>query len=157
MLAESKLKKLGIVLPKPLKPLGVYVPAVEVDDWVYVSGMVSMQNGKLKYKGKVGRDLTLEQGYQSAKISGINALAALKSVIGNLDAVERIVKVVGYVNCTDDFTKHPQVVNGASDLFRKVFGDKGVSARCAVGVQGLPGDSPVEIDMVAKIGYELAP
>ena len=151
MLVEAKLKELGIVLPEPLKPLGVYVPAVKVDDWVYVSGMVALQNGEYKYKGKVGKDLTLEQGYESARICGINALAALKSVIGDLDRVQRIVKVVGYVNSTDDFTKHPQVVNGASELFGKIFGDKGIAARCAVGVQGLPGDSPVEIDMVAKI------
>jgi len=82
MLVESKLKELGIVLPEPSKPLGVYVPAVKVDDWVYISGMVSMENGEFKYKSKVGRDLTLEQGCESARISGINALAALKSVIG---------------------------------------------------------------------------
>jgi len=151
MLVEAKLKELGIVLPEPLKPLGVYVPAVKVDDWVYVSGMVALQNGEYKYKGKVGRDLTLEQGYESARICGINALAALKSVIGDLDRVQRIVKVVGYVNSTDDFTKHPQVVNGASELFEKIFGEKGIAARCAVGVQGLPGDSPAEIDMVVKI------
>jgi len=151
MLVEAKLKELGIVLPEPLKPLGVYVPAVKVDDWVYVSGMVALQNGEYKYKGKVGRDLTLEQGYESARICGINALAALKSVIGDLGRVQRIVKVVGYVNSTDDFTKHPQVVNGASELFEKIFGDTGIAARCAVGVQGLPGDSPAEIDMVVKI------
>ncbi|HXY82998.1 MAG TPA: RidA family protein [Candidatus Saccharimonadales bacterium] len=151
MLVEAKLKELGIVLPEPLKPLGVYVPAVKVDDWVYVSGMVALQNGEYKYKGKVGRDLTLEQGYESARICGINALAALKSVIGDLGRVQRIVKVVGYVNSTDDFTKHPQVVNGASELFEKIFGEKGIAARCAVGVQGLPGDSPAEIDMVVKI------
>jgi len=151
MLVEAKLKELGIVLPEPLKPLGVYVPAVKVDDWVYVSGMVALQNGEYKYKGKVGKDLTLEQGYESARICGINALAALKSVIGDLDRVQRIVTVVGYVNSTDDFTKHPQVVNGASELFGKIFGDKGIAARCAVGVQGLPGDSPAEIDMVVKI------
>ena len=151
MLVEAKLKELGIVLPEPLKPLGVYVPAVKVDDWVYVSGMVALRNGEYKYKGKVGRDLTLEQGYESARICGINALAALKSVIGDLDRVQRIVKVVGYVNSTDDFTKHPQVVNGASELFEKIFGEKGIAARCAVGVQGLPGDSPAEIDMVVKI------
>ena len=89
MLVESKLKELGIVLPEPLKRLGLYVPAVKVDDWVYISGMVAKQNGEFKYKGKVGRDLTLEQGYESAKISGINALAALKSAIGDLDKVER--------------------------------------------------------------------
>ena len=151
MLVESKLKELGIVLPEPLKPLGLYVPAVKVDDWVYISGMVAKQNGEFKYKGKVGKDLTLEQGYESAKISGINALSALKSAIGDLDKVERVVKVVGYVNSTPDFTQHPQVINGASELFGKIFGDKGIAARCAVGVNGLPGDSPVEIDMVVKI------
>lgn len=151
MKAESKLAELGITLPEPLKPLGVYVPAVKVGEWVYVSGMVAMQNGTFKYKGKVGKSLTLEQGYEAARICGINALAALKSVVGDLDEVERIVKVVGYVNASEDFTKHPQVINGASELFSKVFGDNGIAARCAVGVSGLPMDSPVEVDMVVKI------
>jgi enamine deaminase RidA (YjgF/YER057c/UK114 family) len=151
MSVESKLKELGVVLSEPLKPLGMYVPAVRIGDWVYVSGMVSMQNGIFKYKGKVGRNLTLEQGYEAARISGINALAALKSVIGDLDKVERIVKIVGYVNSSEDFTKHPQVINGASELFAKVFGERGIAARCAVGVQGLPEDSPVELDMIVKI------
>lgn len=151
MMVESKLKELGITLPQPLKPLGIYVPAVKVGPWVYVAGMVSKQIGKFKYKGKVGKDLTLEQGYEAARISGINCLAALKSVISDLDKVERIVKVVGYVNSSEDFTKHPQVINGASELFAKVFGDKGIAARCALGVSGLPEDSPVEIDMIVKI------
>ena len=151
MKIESKLKEMGIELPRPLKPLGVYAPAVKVGSWVYVSGMVSMQDGKFKYKGKVGNDLTLEQGYEAARISGINALAALKSVVGDLDKVERIVKVVGFVNSNEDFTKHPQVVNGASELFVRLFGDRGVAARCALGVNGLPEDSPVELDMIVKI------
>jgi len=151
MIVESKLKELGITLPGPLKPLGLYVPTVKVGPWVYVSGMVSMQNNKFKYKGKVGRDLTLEQGYEAARIGGINALAALKSVIGDLDKVERIVKVVGYVNSSEPFTKHPQVVNGASELFAKIFGDNGIAARSAVGVNGLPEDSPVELEMIVKI------
>lgn len=151
MIVESKLKELGIVLSDPLKPLGKYKPAIRTGGWVYVSGMVSLQDGKYKYKGKVGRDLTLEQGYEAARISGINALAALKSVIGDLDKVQQIVKVVGYVNSTGDFTKHPQVVDGASELFAQVFGEKGIAARCAVGTSGLPEDSPVEIDMIVKI------
>lgn len=151
MKAESKLKELGITLPEPPKPLGVYVPAVKIGEWVYVSGMVALQNGQLKYKGKVGKNLTLEQGYEAARICGINALAALKSVIGDLDKVEQIAKVVGYVNGSEDFTKHPQVINGASELFSKLFGDKGIAARCAVGATGLPEDSPVEVDMVVKI------
>jgi enamine deaminase RidA (YjgF/YER057c/UK114 family) len=151
MIVESKLKELGVTLPEPLKPLGVYVPAVKVGSWVYISGMVSMHDGKFKYRGKVGKDLTLEQGYEAARISGINALAALKSVIGDLDKVERIVKVVGFVNSSEDFTKHPQVVNGASELFASVFGDKGIAARSAVGVSGLPEDSPVELEMIVKI------
>ena len=151
MIVESKLKELGITLHEPLKPLGVYVPAVKVGPWVYISGMVSMRDGKFKYKGKVGKNLTLEQGYEAARISGINALAALKSAIGDLDKVERIVKVVGFVNSSEDFTKHPQVVNGASELFAKVFGDKGIAARSALGVSGLPEDSPVELEMIVKI------
>jgi len=151
MIVEAKLKELGITLPEPLKPLGVYAPAVKVGSWVYVSGMVSMEEGKFKYKGKVGKDLSIEQGYEAAKISGINALAAIKSVIGDLDKVERIVKVVGFVNSIDTFTKQPQVVNGASELFVKAFGDNGKAARSAVGVSGLPEDSPVELEMIVKI------
>jgi enamine deaminase RidA (YjgF/YER057c/UK114 family) len=151
MSVESKLKELGVTLPEPLKPLGVYVPAVKIGSWVYVSGMVSMQDKKFKYKGKIGKDLTLEQGYEAARISGINALAAVKSVIGDLDRVERIVKVVGYVNSIESFTQHPQIVNGASELFVKVFGDRGIAARSAVGVAGLPEDSPVELEMIVKV------
>jgi len=111
----------------------------------------ALQDGKFRYNGKVGRDLTLEQGYEAARISGINALAALKSAIGNLDKVQQIVKVVGYVNSTGDFTKHPQVVDGASELSAQVFGEKGIAARCAIGTTGLPEDSPVKIDMIVKI------
>jgi enamine deaminase RidA (YjgF/YER057c/UK114 family) len=148
---EAKLKELGITLPEVVKPLAAYVPAVRTGEYVYTAGQIPMVAGELAYKGKIGSDLTVEQGYEAAKICAINALSALKSVIGSLDNVEQIVKVVGFVNSAPGFTTQPKVINGASEFFGAVFGEAGVHARSAVGVSELPIDSAVEIEIIVKV------
>ncbi len=147
---ESRLKELGIELPAPPKPLGAYVPAVRAGDLVFVSGEKASVGGVLKLKGKIGGNLSIEEGYEAARICGLNCLAALKSAVA-LSEVERVVKVVGYVNSAEGFNQQPKVVNGASELFLKVFGDGGQHARVAVGVSELPDDSPVEVSMIVKV------
>lgn len=151
MKVETKLRELGVELPEPPTPLGAYVPAVVVPPFIFVSGEKASVAGVLKYRGKVGRDLSLEEGYKAARICAINCLACLKSVVNDLDDVERIVKVVGYVNSAPGFNQQPKVVNGASELFLKVFGERGQHARVAVGVNELPDDSPVEVSITAKL------
>lgn len=151
MKVEERLKEAGVELPEPPKPLGAYVPALVVFPFVFVSGEKASVDGKLKYRGKVGRDLSLEEGYEAARICGINCLACLKSVVKDLDEVERIVKVVGYVNSAPGFNQQPKVVNGASELLLEAFGEKGQHARVAVGVNELPDDSPVEVSLIAKL------
>ncbi len=148
---EKKLKELGIELPEPPKPLGAYVPAVVVPPFVFVSGEKASVRGVLRYKGKVGKDLTLQEGYEAARVCAINCLACLKSAVGDLGRIERIVKVEGYINSADGFNQQPKVLNGASDLLLRVFGDAGQHARVAVGVNELPDDSPVEVSMIAKL------
>lgn len=151
MQIEQKLIELGTPLPETPKPVAAYVPAVRVNDWVYTSGQVAMVNGELKYKGKVGHDITMEEAYESAKICALNALSAVKSVIGDLDKIERVVKVVGYVNSAPGFTVQPAVINGASDFLKAVFGEQGAHARSAVGVAELPFGASVEIEMIFKV------
>jgi len=148
---EAKLKELGITLPETVKPLAAYVPAVQTGEYVYTAGQIPMVAGELAYKGKIGSDLTVEQGYEAAKICAINALSALKSVIGSLDNVERIIKVVGFVNSAPGFTMQPKVINGASEFLGEVFGEAGIHARSAVGVSELPIDSAVEVEIIVKV------
>lgn len=154
MTFDSKLKRLGIELPEAPKPLGAYVPAVKVGSLVYISGEKASVRGTLKYKGKVGKDLTLMEGYEAARVCAINCLAALKTVVEGLDDVERVVKVIGYVNSAEGFNQQPKVVNGASELLLRIFGEKGQHARVAVGVNELPDDSPVEVSMIFKLKGE---
>lgn len=148
---ENKLKELGIDLPQAPKPLAAYVPAVKVGDLVYTAGQIPLINGELVFKGKVGSDLSEEQGYEAAKICAINCLSAVKSVIDSLDEVEQIVKVTGFVNSAPGFTMQPKVINGASDFLGEVFGEKGNHARAAVGVNELPIDAAVEVEIIVKL------
>ncbi len=154
MTIEEKLKGMGFVLPEPLKPVANYETAVVDGAYVYCSGASCIENGKLRYQGKVGADLTLEQGYEAARITALNLLSAIKSKIGDLDRVERIIKVMGFVNSAPDFHRQPEVINGASDLFVELFGHKGRHARSALGTCNLPMNIPVEIEMVVKIRTE---
>jgi enamine deaminase RidA (YjgF/YER057c/UK114 family) len=151
MSIEEKMKELGIELPAPPKPMGAYVPYVKAGALVYIAGEKATVNDELVFKGKVGKDLTLEEGYEAARIAGLNCLGSLKAAVGNLDTIERIVKVVGYVNSAKGFNKQPQVINGASELLVAIFGDRGKHARVAVGVNELPSDSPVEVEMIAQL------
>ncbi len=150
--AEARLRELGIKLPTPPKPVAVYVPTVRVGNILYASGHgPRAADGKL-VQGKVGGELTLEQGYAAARLVGLNMLASVRDTVGSLDKVVRLVKVLGMVNCTPDFTKQPQVINGFSELMVQVFGEKnGKAARSAVGMASLPSNIPVEIEAIFQI------
>jgi len=148
---DQKLTDLGIELPKTPKPMANYVNAVRVDNTIYLSGKGPRKTDGTYITGKVGKDLTIEEAQQAARLVGINQLAALKETIGNLDKVKRIVKVLGMVNCTTDFTEQPKVINGFSDLMVEVFGEKGRHARSAVGMGSLPANISVEIEMIVEI------
>ncbi|GAA2656540.1 RidA family protein [Nonomuraea recticatena] len=151
MTPEEKLAELGLTLPEVVAPLAAYVPAVRSGDHIYTSGQVPMVDGKLAQTGKVGAEVSLEEARDLARICALNALAAVKSQIGDLSKIKRIVKVVVFVASTPDFTAQPQVGNGASELLRDVLGDLGVHARSAVGVSVLPLDAPVEVELIAEV------
>ena len=151
MSAEKKLKDLGITLPVPPQPIANYVRTVRVGNFLFVSGHGPYNDGKTKLAGKVGRELTVEEGYQAARNVGLNCLATVKATVGDLDKVKQVVKLLGMVNCTDDFKDQPKVINGCSDLLVEVFGEIGKHARSAVGMQALPNGIPVEIEMILDI------
>lgn len=147
----DRLAELGITLPEVAAPLAAYVPAAQTGSLVYTSGQLPFVNGALPATGKVGGEISAERGAELAGICALNALAAVQGVIGDLDKVVRVVKVVGFVNSTPDFTSHPAVVNGASNMLLAVFGDAGVHARSAVGVAALPMDAPVEVELIVEV------
>lgn len=148
---DKRLEELGLKLPECPTPVAAYIPAVEANGFVYASGQTPFVGGKLLYKGKLGRDIDVNQGYKAAKIAALRVLSEIKSVIGDLDRVQRIVRVTGYVNSMPDFVDQPLVVNGASELIRDVFGSKGEHARVAFGAAALPDDASVEIDIIAYV------
>lgn len=147
----AALAELGIALPTVVPPLAAYVPAVRTGSLVFTAGQLPMTDGKLPVTGKVGGEVSVAQAHALARTCALNALAAVHSLVG-LDSVVRVVKVVGYVASTADFTGHPSVVNGASELLGQVFGSAGAHARSAVGVASLPLGAPVEIELVVEIG-----
>ncbi|MFG2092852.1 RidA family protein [Streptomyces sp. NPDC048612] len=149
--AEDKIAALGLKLPQVVPPLAAYQPAVRSGAYVYTSGQLPMVDGALPVTGKVGAEVGAEQAKELAATCALNALAAVKSVIGDLDKIQRIVKVVGFVASAPDFTGQPGVINGASELLGEVLGDKGVHARSAVGVAVLPLDAPVEVEIQVEI------
>lgn len=149
--ATEKLRELGIVIPPPVTAMGSYVPAVRTGDLLFVAGHPPVENGKIKYKGKVGKDLTLEEGQDAAQLCMINCLAAARAALGDLDRIQRVVKVTGYVNCLGDFEKQPDVINGASDLLQKIWGEAGRHARAAVGAIALPAGIAVEVEVVFEV------
>ena len=130
MTVETKLEQLGLTLPAVPAPVAAYVPGAADGTLVFTSGQLPTENGVLR-KGKLGKDITVEEGYEAARIAALNCLAVVKSLAGSLDRVERVVKVVGFVNCTPDFEAQPKVINGASELLGQVFGDAGLHARSA--------------------------
>lgn len=149
---EQRIEELGLTLPAVAAPVAVYVPAVRTGSYVYTSGQLPMVDGALPLTGKVGAEVTPEQAKELAARCALNALAAIRSEIGDLSKVVRVVKVVGFVASAPDFTGQPGVVNGASELLGAVFGDAGVHARSAVGVAVLPLDAPVEVEVVVEVG-----
>ncbi|WP_312857739.1 RidA family protein [Bacillus haikouensis] len=148
MSVEERLESMGLSLPDKPEPSGHYLGAVQADPFLFVSGVTCKWNGSLPYKGKVGEDLSLEEGYDAAKLTTLNQLAIVKDVIGSLSLIDRIVKVTGYVSCKPGFPDVPKVINGSSDLLMELFGDSGKHARCAVGVSSLPGNAAVETDLL---------
>lgn len=152
---ENRLKELGFELPIANDPVANYVAARKSGSLVYISGTGPIVDGKILYAGKLGRELTKEEGYEAARISAINMLSTLKRELGDLDKVEKIINLQGFVASSDDFYEQPFVINGASDLFVQVFGDAGKHTRAALGTNVLPFDTPVEIIMVVKIREEL--
>ena len=151
MRVEAKLKELGLELPPTPKPAANYVGAVHTGNLLFVSGHGPTKDGKFAYIGKVGKDLSVEQGYEAARLVALNCLASAKSVLGDLDRITRVVKLLGMVNCTEDFSEQPQVINGASDLLVRLFGESGRHARSAVGMQALPVGIAVEIEMIFEV------
>lgn len=149
---EERLAELGLALPPVAAPVAAYVPAVRSGNHVYTSGQLPMVEGSLVATGKVGAEVSADDAKGLARTCALNALAAVKAEIGDLSAVRRVVKVVGFVASAPDFTGQPGVVNGASELFGEVFGDAGIHARSAVGVAVLPLDAPVEVELVVEVG-----
>ena len=147
----ARLQELGLVLPHVAAPLASYVPAVRTGNLIYTSGQLPIEGGKLAATGKVGAEVSPEQGKALARICALNALAAVGSVV-DIDTVARVVKVVGFVASAGDFNGQPNVINGASDLLAEVFGDNGAHARSAVGVSELPLDAPVEVELIVEVG-----
>jgi enamine deaminase RidA (YjgF/YER057c/UK114 family) len=148
---SARLGQLGVTLPQVVAPLASYVPAVRTGNLVYTSGQLPIEGGKLARTGKVGAEISPEEGKALARICALNALAAVGSVVG-IDAVTRVVKVVGFVASAPGFNGQPSVVNGASELLAEVFGDNGAHARSAVGVAELPLDAPVEVELIVEVG-----
>ena len=151
MNVSARLGQLGVTLPQVVAPLASYVPAVRTGNLVYTSGQLPVEGGKLARTGKVGAEISPEEGKALARICALNALAAVGSLVG-IDAVTRVVKVVGFVASAPGFNGQPSVVNGASDLLTEVFGDSGAHARSAVGVSELPLDAPVEVELIVEVG-----
>jgi enamine deaminase RidA (YjgF/YER057c/UK114 family) len=147
----TRLAELGLTLPEVVPPLATYQPAVRSGAYVYTSGQLPMVDGKLAETGKVGAEVSPERAKELAAVCALNALAAVKSVAGELDRIARVVKVVGFVASDPSFTGQPGVVNGASELLGKVLGEKGVHARSAVGVSVLPLDAPVEVEIQVEL------
>src|SRR5262245_17662384 len=148
---EEKLKELRIELPQAPKPVATYIPAVKVGDLLFLSGVLPMQNGQLAFSGKLGREITVEQGMEASRLALLNALAIARQELGSLDRISRIVKVVGHIASAEGFTDQSQVLNGASDLLVAIFGQAGRHARVAVGAAELPRRAAVEIELILSV------
>ncbi len=148
---EDTLKSLGLDLPEAPKPVATYVPAVRTGNLLFLSGVLPMRNGQLAFAGKLGRELSLPEGAEAAKVAILNALAIAKQELGSLDRITRVVKVVGHVASAEGFTDQPQVLNGASDLLVAIFGEAGRHARVATGAAELPRRAAVEIEVILAV------
>lgn len=152
---EETLVEMGIALPEASSPVANYVNGVQSGNLIFLSGKGPLKSDGTNITGKLGASLSIVEGYQAARLTGINQLAVLKAMLGDLGRVKRIVKVLGMVNASSDFTDHPKVINGYSDLMVAVFGEKGKHARAAVGMGSLPGNIAVEIEMIVEIEPEI--
>lgn len=149
---ELKLKQLGIELPTPPKPVATYIPAVQVGELLFLSGVIPFRDGQLVLVGKLGRDLSVEQGMEAARVALLNALAIVRNELGTLDRVKRVVRMVGHVASAEGFIQHPMVINGASDLLVQIFGEAGRHARVALGAAELPLNAPIELELILQVG-----
>ena len=151
MIIETRLKELGLSLPDPPSPVGSYLLGRRAGNLLFLSGTTCYVPGGFLYKGRLGAELTLEQGYAAARQTMLNLLSVVKAELGDLDLVECVLKLNGYVNSTEDFARQPEVINGASDLLVDLYGERGRHARTSIGVNVLPGNIPVEIEMVLLV------
>jgi len=148
---EKKIADLGFTLPEMSKPANAYIPAIVTGDLVYTSGCIPSVDGQTAYSGHVGAEVSPEDGYKAAQICALNCLAAAKLAIGDLDRIDRVIKLLGFVSSAPGFTAQSQVVNGASELLIKIFGENGEHARSSIGVIELPGNVPVEVEMILRL------
>ena len=148
---ENKIEELGLKLPDAPKPLAAYIPALVVDKLIFTSGQLPLEKGILNFKGKLGAEVSDEEGRKAAEICALNCLSVIKSVIDDLDRIEQVVKLTVFVNSANGFIGQPKIANGASELIGKIFGEKGKHVRSAVGVNELPLNSPIEIEMIVRV------
>ncbi|OGW66912.1 MAG: hypothetical protein A3H49_09355 [Nitrospirae bacterium RIFCSPLOWO2_02_FULL_62_14] len=148
---EHRLTELGITLPAPPRPVATYIPAVLAGELLFLSGVIPFRDGNLVFEGKLGRELTVEQGAEAAGVALLNALAIIRQELGTLDRVRKIVRMTGHVASADGFVQHPAVINGASDLLVRIFGEAGRHARVALGAAELPLNAPVEIELIVQV------
>jgi len=153
---ERTLIELGLALPPPPKPVATYIPAVLAGDLLFLSGVLPLRDGKLVLEGKLGRELTVAQGYEAASIALLNALAIIRHELGSLDRVRQVVRMTGHVASADGFVQQPAVLNGASDLLVRIFGEAGKHARVALGAAELPLNAPVEIELIIQVAPSVA-
>ena len=148
---DAKIKELGLELPPAPTPVATYVPAVLADHLLFLSGVLPVRNGQVAFTGKLGRDLTVQQGIEAARVAALNALAIAKQELGSLDRIARVVKMVGHVASAEGFTDQPQVMNGASDLLVAIFGEAGRHARVAIGAAELPRCAAIEVELILAV------
>lgn len=148
---EKKLEEMGLELPAAPKPVAAYIPAIQSGNMVFTSGQIPFLNGELKFKGKLGKEVSIEEGYEAAKLCALNCLSVIKAVIGDLDRIEQVVKVNGFVNSVPEFSDQPKVINGASELFGNLFGEAGRHARAAVGSINLPMNATCEVEVIVRV------
>ena len=151
MSIETKLEELGITLPEAPAAVAAYQPWIRTGNLIFTSGQLPFRDGQIAYEGKLGAELSQDDGYQAARQCALNAIAQLKAASGNLDKIQKIVRIEGYVHCADGFRGHPQVLNGASDLVAEIFGEKGKHTRLALGINEMPLNAAVQLAMIAEV------
>ena len=151
MIIEAKLAELGIDLPEAPAPVAAYQPWIRAGNLIFTSGQLPFRNGEISYAGKLGAEISNEDGYQAARQAALNAIAHIKSATGDLDKVKTIIRIEGYVHCAEGFRDHPRVLNGASDLIAEIFGDRGIHTRLALGINEMPLNAAVQLAMIVEV------